>query len=257
MFFEESLIFFPDLYPIGDWHPVGVDFEDVSFQSEDRTQLHGWYVSTNQARAHVLFMHGNAGNLSHRAYVLKLLRGRLDVSVFIFDYRGYGKSEGRPDETGILADARAARAWLASRAEVAETQLVLMGRSLGAAVAVDLAAETGAKGLILESAFTSALDLAAHHYPMLPVRSLMRTRLDSLSKIGSYYGPLLQSHGTADEIVPIELGQRLFDAAPGEKEFFIIKDAMHNDPQPPEFYEAMDRFLQKLTKNGASHREPE
>lgn len=252
MFYEEQLIFFPNRYPVGDWKPAGLTFEDAHFQSADGTKLHGWFLPHETPKAVVLFAPGNAGNVTIWADVIKLLCEERNVSVMIFDYRGYGRSQGSPSETGILADARAARAWLAKRAAVAEKEIVLLGRSLGGSVMVDLASKDGARGLILESTFTSIPDVAAVHYPWLPVRLMMRTRLDSLSKIGDYHGPLLQSHGDRDEIIPYEMGRRLFEAANEPKTFVTLRGGGHNDPQTPEFYQALDRFLGELpsTKKG-------
>jgi len=246
MFYEEHLIFFPNRYPVGDWKPDGLKFEDAHFQSADGTKLHGWYLPHESPRAVMLFAPGNAGNVTNWAEVVKLLREEQRVSVMIFDYRGYGRSQGRPNEAGILADARAARAWLAKRADVAEKEIVLLGRSLGGSVMVDLASKDGARGLILESTFTSIPDVAAVHYPWVPVRLVMRTRLDSLSKISNYHGPLLQSHGDWDEIIPYEMGRRLFEAANEPKTFVSLRGGGHNDPQPLEFYRALDRFLDEL-----------
>jgi fermentation-respiration switch protein FrsA (DUF1100 family) len=243
MFFEEALIFFPARFPEGDWQPPGLPFEDAWFQSADGTRLHGWYVPHEQPRAVVLFCHGNAGNISHRADMLRVLHDLVGVSVLAFDYRGYGRSEGKPNEAGILADARAARAWLAQRAGIGQNEIVLMGRSLGGAVAIDLAANDGARALVVESSFTSIPDVAAYHYPWLPVRWAMRTRLDSLGKITAYRGPLLQSHGTADTIIPYRLGCRLFEAANQPKQFITLPDLDHNDPQPLEYYDRLTKFL--------------
>jgi len=246
MIFEESFIFFPMRYPEGDWQPGWLSFEDVWFQADDGVRLHGWYAGRDDPRAVVLFCHGNAGNVTHRAETLRALNEFVGASVLIFDYRGYGRSEGKPDEPGILADARAARAWLAKRAGVAERDVVLMGRSVGGAVAVDLAAADGARALVLESTFTSVPELGAYHYPWLPVRTLVRTRLDSLAKIADYHGPLLQSHGDADTIVPYQFGRRLFDAANQPKQFITIPGRDHNDPQTREYYEALIAFLDGL-----------
>ena len=152
----------------------------------------------------------------------------MGAAVLVFDYRGYGKSEGKPDEPGVLADARAARTWLAEKAGVAENRIVLMGESLGGAVAVDLAAD-GARALILENTFSSMPDVAAYHYPWLPVRLLMRTQFNSVAKIRSYHGPLYQSHGDRDSIVPLQLARRLFDAANEPKRFLLVEGADHND----------------------------
>jgi fermentation-respiration switch protein FrsA (DUF1100 family) len=251
MFFEEALIFFPARYPEGDWQPEGLAFEDARFSSADGTRIHGWYLPHEQPRAVVLFCHGNAGNVSHRAEMLRVLHDGVAVSVLAFDYRGYGRSAGKPNEAGVLADARAARAWLARRAAVDPSEIALMGRSLGGAVAVDLAAHEGARALVVESSFTSLADVAAYHYPWLPVRWALRTRLDSLGKIAAYHGPLLQSHGTADTIVPYRLGRRLFEAANQPKRFVTLPDLDHNDPQPAEYYRALIRFLDDLNPEPA------
>ncbi len=245
MILEESFIFFPARYPVGEWNPAGLDFEDVTFLSSDGTRLHAWYVRRERPRAIILFSHGNAGNLSHRAETIRLLNRLVGVSVMLYDYRGYGRSEGRPHEKGILNDARSARAWLANREGIDPGEVVLMGRSLGGAVSVDLA-QDGARALVLESTFTSITDMAAIHYPWLPLRRLLRTRFDSMAKIQSFRGPLLQSHGNADRIVPFEVGRRLFEAANQPKQFLVIEGGDHNDPQPLEFYGKLIQFLDSL-----------
>jgi hypothetical protein len=245
---EKSLVFVPSPYPNGNWNPAGLAFEDAWFQSADGTQLHGWYVPHDNPRAVILFCHGNAGNVTHRAGTLRALHDWVGASVLVFDYRGYGKSKGTPSEQGVLADARAARAWLARRAGIDEKQIVLLGRSLGGGVAVDLAAADGARALILESTFTSLPDVAKASYPLLPARLLMRTRLDSASKIGNYRGPLLQSHGDADKLVPYKLGRRLHDAANEPKKFLTFLRAGHNDPPPREYYDILGDFLDEANK---------
>ena len=247
MFFEESLIFFPSKYPDGYWqHPPGVAIKDAEFESADGTRLHGWYLPHPDPSAVVLFCHGNAGNITNRIGVLRRLHDDVGASVLIFDYRGYGRSEGAPDEDGILQDARAARAWLAEKAGVEEEKIVLLGRSLGGAVAVDLAAKDGARGLVLQSTFTSMPDMAAYHYRWLPIGGLIRTRLDSLSKIGSYHGPLFISHSRDDTIVPCALGQRLFKAANEPKQFIQFEGCDHNDSERPSYYRALKEFFDAL-----------
>lgn len=249
MFFEESLIFFPSRYPDGYWNvPPDMAIEDAEFAAADGTQLHGWYLPHDNPTAVILFCHGNAGNITNRLSVLRRLRDDMGTSVLIFDYRGYGRSEGSPDEKGVLQDARAARAWLADRAGVDEREIVLLGRSLGGAVAVDLAAADGARGLVLQSTFTSVPDMASFHYPWLPVGALLRTRLDSLSKIGSYQGPLLQSHGRGDTIVPYASGKQLFDAANEPKQFIPLEGCDHNDSEPPSYYRELKEFIETLPK---------
>ncbi|MHB1035336.1 MAG: alpha/beta hydrolase [Pirellulales bacterium] len=248
MIFEESFVFLPTKYPDGNWRPPGLAFEDAWFAAADATRLHGWYVAHPRPKAVILWAHGNGGNLSYRdrAETLRRLHDQLGVSVMLFDYRGYGRSEGTPTEPGILDDARAARAWLAGKAGVRESEVVLFGDSLGGAVMVDLAAKDGARGLILENTFTALPDAAAYHFPWLPVRTLMRIRLDSLSKIADYHGPLLQLHGNADTLVPYELGQQLFAAANDPKQFVTIDGGNHNDERSPRFYEAVGAFLKRL-----------
>lgn len=248
LFLENSLIFFPSRYPDGNWNPSSLEPEDAWFQAADGTKLHGWYIPCQDPRAVVLFAHGNGGNLTHRDQVLKILNYRLRVSVLIFDYRGYGRSEGSPSEQGVLQDARAARDWLCQRTGLKPAELVLMGESLGGAVAVDLAAGGGARGLILENTFSSLPDVAAHHYRWLPVGLLMRSRFDSVSKIGRYHGPLLQIHGDADTIVPIRYSRLLFAAANEPKQFVEIPGGDHNDPCTPAFVEALDRFFDQLAE---------
>lgn len=241
---EERLIFFPQA-DSGTPPPPAIAAEDAWFAAADGTQLHGWFAEHPQPRAVVLFAHGNAGNVASRADRLAWLYAH-GVSALLFDYRGYGRSAGTPTEAGVLLDARAAQAWLAQRTGVGRERLVLMGESLGGAVVVDLAAETGARALVLENTFTNLPDVAARHFPWLPVRWTMRTRLDSLSKIARYQGPLLQVHGDADEIVPYELGQALFAAARAPKTWVCVAGGHHNDPPAPEYEAALEQFLRDL-----------
>jgi uncharacterized protein len=244
--FENSLIFFPSVYPEGDWEPAGLTPEDAWFKADDGTELHGWYLPSANPRAVVLFAHGNAGNLSHRREIIEALANRLGASVLAFDYRGYGRCKGSPSETGVLSDARAARRWLAQRAGVPEPQIVLMGESIGGAVMVDLAARDGARALVIENTFSSLPDVAGFHYPWLPVKLVMRSRLDSAAKIREYRGPLLQFHGDADRIVPFKLGQRLHEAANEPKRLIVIPKGDHNDSRTQTFYDELDRFLSEL-----------
>jgi fermentation-respiration switch protein FrsA (DUF1100 family) len=248
---ENSLLYFPtrdDGGPL--WKPREPDVEEARFQSADGTSLHGWFIHQSNPKAVVLFAHGNAGNVPMWAELGYEWRRALGVSVLVFDYRGYGRSEGSPSEAGLLADARAARKWLAQRTGLAEKDIVLAGRSIGGAVVVDLAAD-GARGLILERTFTSVPDAAAKLYPWLPVKLLMRNRYEAISKIGQYQGPLLMSHGDADTIVSIDLGRRLFDAANEPKQWFVVPGGGHNDPQPEDYYKVVAKFLERLAPSGS------
>ena len=242
---DELFLFFPLKDPDGNWQPEGLDYQDVYFPSEDGTRIHGWYCPRENARAVLLYFHGNAGNLSHRARLLHHFQRQLRVAVLIFDYRGYGRSEGVPTVDGVLDDGRAARTFLSQHAGVGQSAIVLMGRSLGGAVAVQLAAESRPRGLILESTFSSLKDVASHHYPRL-ASLVPPDKLDSASRIAQYHGPLLQSHGEADRTIPFSSGMRLFRAANEPKQFVTVPGGDHNDPQTREYDVQLDRFLETL-----------
>lgn len=224
--FQDRLLYHPVSEMAGDPGDAGLDFEQVRFQAADATGLFGWYVPAVDSRGVVLFCHGNAGNISHRIETLRLLNG-LGLSVFVFDYRGYGKSRGRPTEEGTRLDAEAAWDWLTGQKGISPKRIVIWGRSLGAAVAARLAASRDPAALVVESAFTSVPDVGARHYPFLPVRLLSRYRYDTLAAVGHVDCPVLVVHSTDDEIVPYELGERIFRAAPEPKEMVAISGG-HN-----------------------------
>ena len=243
---EAALIYQPTVYPGGEWNPKGLKYEEANFVSADGTKLHGWYCPAENPRGVVLFAHGHEGNLTHSRGRVRVMQEELNLSVLIFDYRGYGKSGGVPTERGLLADARAARGWLAEKAGVAEHDIVLIGRSLGGGVMVDLAANDGARGLVLESTFTSLPDVAATQFRYSPVRLLMLGKLDSWAKIGQYKGPLLQAHAEDDTLIPITQAKELFEAANTPKQFIEIPDAGHNWLPMPDYVKKLDRFIASL-----------
>lgn len=246
LWLENYLIYPAPKYPAGDWNADRVGAEDVHFTSADGTKLHGWYWSRPEPRAYLLYCEGNGDCVAYHADYLQRLSEEMNLAIFSFDYRGYGRSEGSPNERGVLMDSAAAHDWLAERAKLPPNRIVLMGRSLGGAAAVDLAAEKGARGLVLQNTFSSLPDVAAPMYWFLPVRLVMKTQYRSAEKIKRYPGPLLQSHGTADSIVPYAIGRRLFDLAPGEKTWFDVKGGDHNDPEDQEYYRLLDEFIEKL-----------
>lgn len=244
---DELLLFYPVKYPDGQWYPSGLIWDDAWFTASDGTKLHGWYCPCPNPRAVVLYVHGNAGNLSYRSQLMRYMQNELRVTALIFDYRGFGRSQGSPSVAGILQDARAARQFLAIRAKIKESQIVLCGESLGGAVAVDLASEDGARGLILGNTFSSLKEIAVHHYPKL-AWMIPANKLDSLSRIGKYKGPLLQCHGDADRMIPFEQGVKLFDAATGRKKFIKMPGNDHRDALSEEYYTALNQFLDELPK---------
>ncbi len=229
MLFEEKLIFFPDREIEITPGELGLHFEDGPLTAADGVRLHGWFLPTPGSRFTVLVCHGNGGNISHRLERVLLMQSKLRTDVFLFDYRGYGRSEGSPDEPGTYLDARAAYKFLVDQRRIASERIILFGESLGAAVAIQLALEVVSRALVLESPFTSIADMARAVYPFAPVKRFLRTRYDSLAKIGNVDAPLLVLHGTRDRTVPFEQGQRLFEAATEPKRFFAISGADHND----------------------------
>lgn len=248
---ERQSLYHPRKFPAGEWVQSKVLVQDAQFASVDGVKLHGWYVPNPQPKAHALLLHGNSGNVTMLADTLRLLNQRHQLSVLALDYRGYGKSEGEPSEAGILLDARAARKWLANKAGIAENDVLLLGQSLGGGVAVDLAAKDGCRGLVLASTFTSIPAVAQSHLPWLPMNWLLATRLNSLDKIKQYRGPLLLSHGDADEVVPYKQGQALFAACPSDKKWMITNSGnKHHDPQPEEYRRALDTFVDQLPPLG-------
>lgn len=247
---EARGIFQPAKFPAGEWNQTAVLAQDAKFTAADGTNLHGWYVAHEQAKGHALLLHGNAGNVTLLAETLRTLNRRHKLAVLALDYRGFGKSEGKPSEQGLYQDARAARRWLADKEHIAETDVILMGVSLGGAVAVELAAHDGARGLVLANTFTSLPAAAQKKTPWLPMSLVLSTRMDSLSKIKDYHGPLLISHGEADEVVPYSHGQELYAAAPGPKKLINVAGGKHNDPQPEEYRLALDEFLENLPPLG-------
>lgn len=220
---QADFIFFPDSFFIGDPAEWGMAFDDVYFPTGDGLTLHGWFVP-GERNITVLWCHGNAGNISYRLDNMKLFHDRLGVNIFIFDYRGYGHSEGSPSEPGTYADAEAALAYLHSRPEVDRDAMVIFGRSLGGAVAADLASRHPCLGLILESTFSTLADLFPTPPPVeIPIK------YDSIAKIGNITAPLLMLHGDRDEVVPFTSGEELFQAANEPKRFTTIERAGHND----------------------------
>lgn len=229
LFPEKGTVFFPDPYMIGSPADLGLDYEEVFFTTEDGVRLHGWYVPHDNSRITLLWFHGNAGNISHRLDNLALLHDRVGVNIFIFDYREYGKSEGEISKVGTFRDASAAFEYLTSRSDCDANRIVLFGRSLGTALATALAAEHTCAGILLESAFTSTDDVMRLYFRFLPPLPPGVVKYDSLSLIGQVTVPKLIIHGEFDEIIPLWMGERLFEAASPPKEFYLIRGASHND----------------------------
>lgn len=243
---ETSLVYQPP--PPAEYAPdPDSGAEDVHFESSDGTQLRGvLFFRPGSSRA-ILYCHGNGEDVARAAQRMKALREKLDAHVFVFDYRGYGLSEGSPGEAGIIEDGLAAQRWLARRLDCRPSDIVVLGRSLGGGVAIAVASRQGARGLVLQNTFNRLDEVAAAKYPWLPVRWLIRNHYPSDEWIANYQGPLLQSHGTADGIVPYQSGQALFDAAPSDdKQLFTIDGGHHNNFEPPEYDALLQQWIERV-----------
>jgi len=225
---ERLFVYYPYRQLEGDPGTLGVTFQDLTLVTEDRLKLHGWFVPCEGARSTVLIFHGNGGNISHRLSFIQMLH-QLGLHVFIVDYRGYGKSEGKPFEEGLYRDARAAYSWWASERQPRGERLILLGESLGGAVAVHLAARKPVAGIILQSTFNSARDMAKTMFPIGLLLPFTGIRFDSEKEIAQVTCPKLFIHGERDDIVPFRLGKALHAAAPPPKAFYTVSGAGHND----------------------------
>jgi fermentation-respiration switch protein FrsA (DUF1100 family) len=220
---------------------LGLDFEDVVFETEDGLRLDGWYIPAplearrqksltgpaDNSRFTVLFCHGNGGNIMHRLDSINILYN-LGVNCFIFDYRGYGNSEGKTTEEGTYLDVMAAYKWLTEVKKVSPDDIIIFGRSLGGSIAAQLAAKVQARSLIIESAFTSYVDIGRKFYPYMPVRWFARFSYRTIDYIKEVCCPVMIIHGRDDDIVPFEFGLELYEAANEPKEFVEIFGS-HND----------------------------
>ena len=246
MAFEDKFIYFPSQYPEGLWEidnplvregEIFPKIEDCYFATSDGIRLHGWYCTPHRkangssnpiaAEMVLLWFHGNAGNISYRYDMIRAMMLGIPVQVFIIDYRGYGRSEGKPTEQGGYLDARAAWDYLTTERGVPPERVIIFGKSLGGAPAIDLASHVEPAGLIVQSSFTSAADMAAAVMPLFP-RVFLHTKMDSVTKILRVHCPKLFIHSRADEVVPFEMGHRLYQVAPEPKLFYEVNGAPHN-----------------------------
>jgi fermentation-respiration switch protein FrsA (DUF1100 family) len=259
-FSQDRLVFLPHVAGralIGSPADIGLDYQEVWLDTEDGERLHAWWVPAETSRASLLFFHGNAGNISHRLGSIRQFHD-LGLDVFILDYRGYGRSSGKPSEQGLARDARAAWAHLSTRARGHPHRIVVFGRSLGGGVAAALAAEPDVRpaALILESTFTSVPDMGAELYPLFPVRLLSRIEFDTLGHIESLDLPVLIVHSPDDEIVPYHHAQTLQAAAPQSR--LLDLRGGHNDGHrvSPDYLPGLDRFLESVLEGGAAPGRP-
>ena len=244
---EPRLIYFPqsgiDITP----QQHGMKYEDIWLNTTDGVRLNGWFMPNKRpSDLTVLMLHGNAGNISHR-FMKYTIFHELGLDIFALDYRGYGNSEGEPDEAGLYLDARAAYRYLVDQRGIDPQKLLVYGESLGTAVAVDLLTEVAAAGLILEAGFTSATDVGQEMYPFLPMHWLMQSRFDTLNKINRINAPLMILHSHEDEFFSMQHAQKLLTAAPAPKQLAELHGG-HNDAflQSAEIYrKALRQFIRQ------------
>lgn len=226
---EHHFLYFPETRHEATPAAVDLAYEEISFQATDSTQLNGWLVPGRSGAPIVLFCMGNAGNISHRLETLQLLH-ELGVAVFIFNYRGYGLSEGKASEAGTYHDVAGAMKLLEARGWQAE-RTIIFGRSLGAAIGLEAALRTPPAGLVMEAAFTSISAMGQHHYPRLNLLLgwLINARYDNYEKIAGLKSPLLFIHGRGDNICPPQMAEELYARAPQDKQILWIPGAGHNN----------------------------
>jgi hypothetical protein len=248
---QDRLLYFPLTALDGNPRQVGLEYQDVWLTTRDGERLHAWYLPHPRQRGALLFLHGNAGNISHRLDSLAIFH-RLGLAVLILDYRGYGASSGVPGERGTYLDAAAGWQHLVAERGFTPRQIVLFGRSLGGAVAAHTAAAEQPAGLILESTMSSVADLAADLYPWLPARWLTRHRYPAAEYVAAYRGPVLVAHSSNDEIVPYRHAARLLAAA-GDRGRRLELRGGHNDGflvSGTAYVEGLDAFLRAVLPAG-------
>ena len=244
--FEHSQVYHPRPEMEAEAADLRRPFEDVRFQATDGVELNGWFfpagANSRRAQVAILVCHGNGGNISHR---LDLCRALLQTgaAVFVFDYRGYGRSRGRPGEEGTYRDAQAACQWLRQK-EFPGGNIVVFGESLGGGVASELALRETLGGIVLQSTFTSIPDIGAELYPWLPMRWFSTIKYNTRSKLPRLKIPVLVMHSRADDLIPFHHAERNFAAANAPKLFCEVRGAHNETPwEQPEFRQALEQFL--------------
>ncbi len=227
---------------------IDLPLEEVWLTVTSNVRVFGWYVDAGPTSPVMLWCHGNAGNISHRLQNISELHRR-GISIFIFDYRGYGKSTGTPSEAGLYQDTLAAYDFLITQKNVAPHRLVLFGRSLGTSVACEAAVQRSAAGLILEGAFPSIQSMADHHYLGLPASWFVHSKFNLGEKLSRISIPLLMIHGEKDTIVPIKYGKQVFQTAHEPKIWYSVRDAGHNNVPfvgGSSYFQQLSTFIQTV-----------
>lgn len=245
---QPAMIFFPSKDLVATPSSWGLPYEDVTLEAEDGVGLRGWFIPHQGASRTVLFFHGNGGNISHRRESIEIFH-RLGLNVFIFDYRGYGASLGKPSEQGLYHDAMAAWQYLLQEKGFIKQQIIVFGRSLGGSVACNLAAKVQPGVLILESTFSSARDMAKAIFPIMSRIMPMRFEFNTEDYIKRVTSPLLVVHSPEDDIIPFRLGEKVYQAA-SQPKYFVKIQGDHNSGffmSQPHYEQALGKFLSTHT----------
>ncbi len=239
-YFEQKNLYFPFKEIEATPENIGLDFEEIALTSGDGVSISGWFIPSVSSRAVLIFCHGNGGNISHRLEKIRILN-ELGLDVLIFDYRGYGKSEGRPSEAGLYLDTEAMYEYLVKEKAILSRKIIGYGESLGGAVVINLAVNREMGGVIIEDSFTSVREMGKKLFPFVPA-FLYKSRYDSIGKIQHIKIPKLIFHSINDEIIPFEQGKRLYDVSPEPKEFVQLNGG-HNDA----FFLSRDLYSLKIS----------
>jgi len=250
--FESNLVFFPNLPDRlgGDWHPAGLQIQDVWITGFDGTKLHAWWIPNAKAQFTFLAFHGNAGNIANRSYVYKFLHD-VPANVLALEYRGYGKSGGKPNERDFYRDANSAYQFLVQKQGILPETIVSFGQSLGTATATNLASEVRVGGLVLEAPFPSIAAMAHSQFPYLPgISLLVYGQMDTKRKIANVKAPVLVVQCSQDLVVPPELGQEVYEAASPPKQLLKFDMSCHEESSllaPVKYGTALKEFLYKAS----------
>ncbi len=249
LFFENRFVFRPSRQPSGSWQPDGPGATECTFPTRDGLRLHAWWQpgsggAGDDRRPVLLWCHGNTGNVTHRAEAFRRFTSK-GLGVLLFDYRGYGKSEGRPSERGLYMDAEAAYKYLTEAQGIAPERIVCFGRSIGSTVALHVALLRKTAGVVIEGAFENLGAVVRRRVPIVPVSAFVSNRMDNVSRVQRLRVPLLVIHDARDTVVPAAQARAVFRAAPGQKEFYSLEGAGHSDIADAggdEYYEVLHRF---------------